>query len=192
MLCSSYTVIGPVSLAPTVGWLAPQSQEFSKRIFCTHKSTYAQPHTEGLRGSTAEQGTHPVCTAGEMGAGQGKAGSRENDHPDACQHRRVVKIRCQIMKVWKERAPGCLGNHNRCGIRRGQKIKPALSVTIKCSLPGHHQSLGVEGGSLPQWLAQTQAEPRILSPPMSALGPVLWWRVANWDQVSRFHTHAGR
>lgn len=89
---------------------------------------------------TAEGGPHPVCTAGEMGTGLGRAGqaagqaSWENDHPDACQHRRTVAIMRQILKVWKKRTCGCPGNYNTCRLEESRKPSQ-FSIVMECSHP---------------------------------------------------------
>jgi hypothetical protein len=62
---------------------------------------------EGLRTSTAELGPTLFAQLEKWGLGrQGRASSRDEQQgkcPDACQHRRAMEMRCQIMKVWKTR-----------------------------------------------------------------------------------------
>ena len=82
------------------------------------------------------RGKGPPCLrscrkGGRVGrAGQGNG---ENDHTDACQCKRAVEIRCSMMSAWKKRPGGCLGNCDKCNMRRGQKIKCACPIAIECS-----------------------------------------------------------
>lgn len=113
-----------------VTWLAePQNSQRAGEgpASCIPESAQCEAHSS-LRNRTTKGEVHPVCTAGEMEASsQGRAAgrdSRENDYPNAYQHKRAMEIiRCPMRNVWKKRTCGCLGNRDKRYIRRGQKIK---------------------------------------------------------------------
>lgn len=109
----------------------------------------------------------------------------------------------------KTQRGGCLGNGDKCNMRRGQKIKRAgPSLLSRALIPVSHPCRAWGGGCLSVslslcvspapwlWLAQSQPEPMMMSPPTLLPGPVLSREGShsrpNSDRVSRFHTPAGR